>query len=102
MRPFFRISKLPSTRKFVYHPRYWDPDKEDLESRLAAHRKVGQDHKIELTKSRIASNFRARKGNQGISFKKSNARLVVILISLIVLTYYFLNTYAVDIVNWIE
>lgn len=102
MRSFFRISRLPSTRKFTYHPRYWDPDKEDLESRLAAHRKDGVDHKLELTKTRITSNFRARKGKQSVSFKKSNARLVVILIGLIALTYYFINTYAIDIVKWLE
>lgn len=104
MRPFFRITKLPSHKRFTYHPRYWDPEKEALEARLKKYRdrKDGESD-VELTKSRISSNFRARRGGgKFTSSRKGNFRLVVILITIIILTYFFLNRYANLIVNWIE
>ena len=104
MRPFFRITKLPKHRQFTYHPRYWDPEKEALEDRLRKYRaQEGGVDDVELTKSRIASNFRARRGGGKFSSgRRGNFRLVIILISVIILTYFFLNRYAQLIVNWIE
>lgn len=104
MRPFFRWSKLPKNRRFTYHPRYWDPDKEALQERLKKYSdESGDPDAVELSKSRIASNFKARRGGGHMkSGKTGNFRLVLILICLIALTYFFLNTYAHKIVNWIE
>lgn len=104
MRPFFRISKLPDPKRFTYHPRYWDPEKEALEARLNKYRRTpGGDEKLELAKTRISSGFRARRGGGSVrQTRRGNFRLVVILISIIVVTYLFLNRYAHLIVKWIE
>jgi len=104
MRPFFRITKLPDHKRFTYHPRYWDPEKEVLEERLRKYRERDEaPDDVELTKSRISSNFRARRGGgKYTSSRRGNFRLVVILITIIILTYFFLNRYAHLIVNWIE
>ena len=104
MRPFFRITKLPKHRQFTYHPKYWDPDKEALEGRLRKYRDQDSNvSNVELTKSRISSNFRYRRGKVSVNDRvRGNFRLVIILIVVIFLTYLFLDEYAQKIVNWIE
>ena len=58
----FRGFKLPSHQKFEYRPRYWNPEKEDLERRLGDHQKM-KDHDTDALKSRISMGL--KRGSRG-------------------------------------
>ncbi len=93
---FKRLTKLPKNRQYKYHPRYWNPKKEELEERLkkAELRKEGDKEAI---KARISSGLK-RGYLSDASFRKkrvmrSNLILIGIIVLLLILTYYGLAVY---------
>jgi hypothetical protein len=91
-----RLTKLPKNRQYNYHPRYWNPKKEELEERLknADLRKKGDKEAI---KDRISSGF--RKGYMAdTNYRKqrvlrSNLILIGIIVMLMLVAYYGLGVY---------
>ncbi|MBK7409677.1 MAG: hypothetical protein IPJ40_17500 [Saprospirales bacterium] len=88
-----RFFKPPPHQRYVYKPRFWDPDKEGLRERLDwASGEKKED--AEILKSRIADHF-ARRSSRGSvdsgyrarEVSRSNFRLVLVLAVIILLTY---------------
>lgn len=96
----FSFFKKPVHQKFDYKPRYYDPVKEDLEARLAAHREGGGSS--EQVKSRISSGFRRKSRSSSTVNRRSNIRLIAILVALVAMTFIFLNTYLPAIIQAVE
>ena len=106
---FLSFGKRPKHRSFGYIPRYYDPEKEELDRRFKHYRKpdgnVGVDD-TELSKERIRGSFRrnSRASSEAIKIAKrrSNMRLLMIIATLLLITYYFINNYLPKIVEAIE
>ncbi len=102
-----RFFKLPGHQKFQYKPRYWDPDKEDLERRVKAAEEKNS-ASVDGMKSRIAEGLRNREQKlfQRKEYSKqvfrSNMMLLVILIILVALTYLLIQVYLPRIVEMME
>lgn len=89
----FGFGKRTAPRKFDYTPRYYDPQKEELKARLAQYQETGDEDKM---KDRIRSGLR-QKYNGDTSYrssqvKKSNFRLLYIIIILIFCAYIILRS----------
>jgi len=103
----FSIFKKPEHRKFDPIPRFYNPEKEYIEDKLAKHRNKGEDKYIDI-KSNIRRNFRDNRAGFGMSKHKvgrgrsSNIRLIIILVLLIAMTYYLLTRYFVNIESLIK
>ncbi len=91
----FSFFKTPKHQKFRYTPRYWDPQKEDLENRIKQAKKDNNDP--EALKSRISKGLQRKHQFGGhrsaSSSKKSTLRLLVIIGILLLFAYYFLVVY---------
>ncbi len=91
----FSFFKTPRHQKFEYKPRYWNPEKEDLDKRIEMAKRENNDPNA--MKSRISHGF--RRSYNSSSRKKSNAskkstiRLLVIIGILLLFCYYFLVVY---------
>ena len=88
-----RFFRIPSHRQFNFFPRYFDPDKEELEERIQeAKKKYGLEEKNEdepyvpHIKGKMRSYFRQSKKSK----KQSNIRLLIIIAALFLLAYYLL------------
>ncbi len=94
----FRFFKLPRHRTFDYKPRYWDPEKEELEKRVKAVEKRNENDP-EAMKARISRGLRKRGGgftDQQFSnrqIRRSNYILLLVLVGLIILTFLFVTLY---------
>lgn len=97
----FNFFRRPQHQKFDYKPRFYDPAKEEREARLAKYRSKDPAAGV---KSRISSGFRRRsaRGYGGVDARRSNMRLIAILVVLIFLTYYFIQKYLPQIVDLVE
>lgn len=105
---FLSFGKRPKHRKFDYIPRYYDPDKEELQERLRQYKTntaVNSDD-TELAKQRIRGGFRrnSRTNTEAmrIANRKSNMRLLLVLATLLLMSIYFINRYLPKIVAAIE
>lgn len=91
---FSGLGKVPKHRKFDYVPRFYDAEKEELEKRLK--RYSGDNDDKSLMKERITHGF--RQGYLGDDnyrkslAKKSNLRLLYIVVILVLITYMFLTS----------
>jgi hypothetical protein len=91
---FSGLGRVPKHRKFDYVPRYYDADKEELEKRLNRYN-ADTDDKTAM-KDRITHGF--RQGYLGDDnyrkslAKKSNLRLLYIVVILVLITYLFLTS----------
>ncbi len=101
----FRFTKTPKHQRFSYKPRYWNPDKEDLERRVAA----AEDNKgvsPEAMKYRIGTSMRRsyRMGkHQRSSFNwRYNLLLVGIIATLVFVSYYILTVYLPEIKEFLR
>lgn len=100
-----RFFRVPKHQKYEYKPRFWDPQKEELQERL---------DRIELMKKGDADSVKARLSGgfrrgfeasgqaRRSSVLKSNLMLLGIVVILLGLSYYFLIYYLPDILNMIE
>lgn len=90
---FFKRQKH---QRFEYKPRYWDPNKEDLDNRIKAAQGT-PDNDPESMKRRISNNLRRsyKSSNRSAhaSSKRSTIMLILIIGALFVLSYYFLTVY---------
>ena len=104
----FRFMRTPTPQKFGYKPRFYNPDKEDLEERLERIRREESDDP-EAVKKRIATGFRSRGGyNKEAKFarkrgeNRSNIILIGVIVVLILATYIFLEVYLPQIENYLK
>ena len=91
----FNFFKTPRHQKFEYKPRFWNPEKEDVEERVRLAKRVNNDPNA--MKSRISSGLRrgyksSSRSNYSAS-KKSTLRLLVIIGVLMLFSYYLLVVY---------
>ncbi|MEZ4908611.1 MAG: hypothetical protein R2771_13450 [Saprospiraceae bacterium] len=91
----FSFFKTNKPRKFEPIPRFYDPDKEYIDS---IKKRIDDKDDVEALKYKLKQNFgKNRFGSSRISDQRlrranrnSNIRLVVILVVLLILTYYYL------------
>lgn len=102
-----KFFKLPKHTVYSYKPRYWDPQKEDLEERLKRIEDL-QNGSVDAAKSRIAGGFKRgiSKGNPAWSTKyrrkqvaRSNYILLITTAVLVLLTVYFLARFMPSLAN---
>jgi len=105
---FLSFGKRPKHRTFDYIPRYYDPEKEELQERLRKYKTDpdAQSNSAELAKQRIRGGFRrnSRASSEAtkIANRRSNMRLLMVLASLLLMSIYFINRYLPKIVAAIE
>ncbi len=99
----FSIFKTPKNQKFDYKPRYWDPVKDDLNTRI----QQAQGADTEAMKARISRGF--KRGStygyaeqRAIERRRSNKILLITVIILVFLCYLFLTVYLPEIVKMVE
>ncbi len=94
-----RFFKLPRIKRFEYKPRYYDERKEALEYRIRqiklemgiedddpdAGKYVKEMHAVRI-KGQMRSNFKKNRR----SVRRSNVRLLIILLALLALSYYII------------
>jgi hypothetical protein len=85
--------RTPKHQKFIYHPRYYDPEKEELMERIRSAR-GDQDSDIDNMKARIGKNYQSRYQRRKESARKTirntNVRVFVIFLVLLIFTYFLL------------
>jgi hypothetical protein len=87
-----KFFKTPRHKQFNYQPRYWDPEKEELEKRVAATKKemeAEKDFSKDALRERI--DFRARQTAKRPDFM-TNIRVLVIA-AILAAVLYFVYTY---------
>lgn len=87
-----KFFKTPKSKPFNYQPRYWDPEKEDLEKRVAAAKKemeAEKDFSKEALRERI--DFRTKQNAKRPDFM-TNIRVLVIA-AILAAVLYFVYTY---------
>ena len=99
------FTRTPKHQQFEYKPRYWNPDREQLQDRLRQAREATGDDP-EGMKRRISNgmrrNYKADAKLRSQLQKRSNMRLLAVLVILCFMTYLFLNVYLPDIIKLIE
>ena len=100
----FNFGKRIKNRQFDYVPRYYDPDKEELENRLKKYRREVSD--TELSKQRIRGGFRRKYRVENDyakkSVRRSNRILLMTICVLLLLTYLFITEYLPKIIAAFE
>ena len=90
----FSFNKRIKHRRFDYTPRYYDPEKEALKERIEQYK--GDQSELNKTKSRIKSGlrqkYRADQEYKKSLQRKSNVRLLLIIIILLFLSYMLLQS----------
>ncbi len=102
------LFKVPKHRRYDYLPRYYSPEKAELEERLKKAELMAQDD-IEGTKARIAHKLSSRSGN-GRAFEpqrrkailRSNLMLIAILAALIISCLLLWDIYMPQIIDFLE
>ena len=103
----FKFLKPPTHQQFSYKPRYWDPKKEEAEQRRQRVELL-QTGGVDAMKARIAGGF--RKGSGGAAagtyrnqrVKKANGTLFMVIIALLVVSYFAIEVYFPDLSHWLE
>ena len=93
---FLNPFKTPKHQKYKYIPRYWEPEKEDLEERVRQ-ATPGQKNDPADMKGRISRGFSRRahiRGNTAAGdYRKSALRLMLIIAALVILSYILIVKY---------
>ncbi len=99
---FIKFSKLPRHQQYQYKPRFWNPEKEDLEERLkrVEELKAGE---AEGIKARLSGSF--RRGYQKAEdnrfrqrqVQRSNLVLLGVIALLLLFSYLFISVYLPEI-----
>ena len=99
-----RIFRVPKHQQFKYKPMYYDPQKEELQDRIDSLKEL-QKGGIEGTKARITSGIRSGhlqdQAYRQEQIKRSNIKLVMIVVMLLVLGYMLLNVYLPGLLEFI-
>ena len=91
----FRLNKLPRHSTFDYKPRFYDPQKEERQQRMALQSEQSVEERM---KSRIARGF-DRSGSSQFAFRSernaqsaaSTRRLLMIIAAMFILAYFLLE-----------
>lgn len=79
-------------RRFEYTPRYYNPEKEELEQRLSKYRKENKSD-IDDMKMNIRAGLRNRApGNKGFNLRYSMVIMLIVVV-LLVISIYILSAY---------
>ena len=91
-----RFNKLPKHQKYEYKPRFWNPQKEEMEERFKQIDAVKKGD-AEAMKARLSANFRKGYSNdtrfRSRQVMRSNLILLGIIAILVVLSYLFISVY---------
>jgi len=101
-----RFSKLPKHQRYEYKPRYWNPEKEELEERLKQIEQL-KGGNAEGMKARIQSGLRRGSVSRGshrrqAQVRRSNFVLFAVVLGLLAMCYVFLTQYLPQIVETLE
>ncbi len=92
---FFQFGKRIKHRQFDYHPRFYDPDKEELENRVKKYDRSATE--FEISKERIRGGLRRKyRVNNEYSKSirnKSNKILLFTIAILLLITFFFISEY---------
>jgi hypothetical protein len=100
-----RFLKLPEHQQYDYKPRFWDPQKEELEERLKRIDEI-QDGGTAGARARISGGFR-RGYNMDSKVRsrqvmRSNLMLIGVVVALVVLSYLMISVYLPQIVEMLN
>ena len=100
----FNFFHRPKPKKFGFIPRYYDPEKEERDARLARYKE--EEGEVSDMKSRISSGLRMRRHIDSPDMKqkarRSNLILIMSMTMLVLLAYYVLTKYLPILVEIIE
>lgn len=100
-------SRTPKHQQFKYKPRFWDPEKEELEARRARREKLQQEG-IEGAKERIRSGFVTGRGGaasgryRSQQVRRSNFTFLIVVAALVVLAVLLLVVYLPRFEAWLS
>ncbi len=102
---FLRFNKVPKNQQFEYKPRYWNPEKEELEERLKRIEMM-QGTDTEAMKNRISSGLRSR-SYSNTSYRRqqvmrSNVILFAVVVGLILASFLLLTKYLPKLARFLE
>lgn len=103
---FLRLFKPPKNQQFSYKPRFWDPKKEEA-AKLRQRVEELENGGVDAMKTRISGGFRrgqggkAAEGYRSARVQRSNYTLVIVMVSLLVLTYIGYVYYFPDLDAWL-
>lgn len=103
---FLRLFKPPQHQQFSYKPRFWDPKEEEARQRQARVKQL-ETGGVDAMKTRISGGFRrgqggkAAEGYRSARVQRSNYTLVIVMVSLLVLTYIGYVYYFPDLDAWL-
>lgn len=95
---FLKFLKLPKYQRYEYKPRYWDPQKEEMEKRVQHIKDRQNGVTADSVRSRIASGgirrgFEATGARRKQQAMRSNFILIGVILALLFLAYMLLNVY---------
>lgn len=100
-----RFFRVPKHQRYEYKPRYWDPQKEELEERLERIKQI-QGEGTDAMKARISSGLkRGYRGDQRLRQQRamrSNLLLIGVIVVLLLISYALLTIYLPGLVEAIE
>ena len=100
-----RFIKLPKHQKYQYKPRFWDPEKEELNKRLKRIEDLkngGSDGMKARISSGLKRGYLADNRVRSKATTRSNLVLLAVLIGLLGLAYIFITVYLPDLINKID
>ncbi len=97
----FKFLRTPDPNQYDYKPRFWDPEKERIEKRLAELESRKHMRTADDVKGSISGSFKAGRRGKGstheyrimrrTAHRKSNYMLLAIILVLVLLGYALLN-----------
>lgn len=107
----FKFLRTPNPSQYDYKPRFWDPEKERIERRLAELESRKRERTAEDVKGQLSSSLRAarmRGASQEHRFmrrtahRRSNIMLLAIIFVLVLLGYALLNVNLQSILEYLS
>ena len=105
----FRFLKTPDPSQYDYKPRFWDPEKERIERRLAELESQKEQGSADDVKGRLSGSFKnVRNRGSGVKLiqtaakRRSNFTLIGIILVLGLLAYVLLNVNSQIILEYFE
>ena len=102
----FNFFRTPKPQRYRYVPRFYDPDKEELEARIKRAAGEKQDQAPEAMKARISAGFKQKSrvdpAYRKQQSKRSNMILFSSIIILLVLAYVLIERYLPTLMEALE